>query len=71
VALKQGFGRLIRHRDDVGIVAILDSRLLTRPYGKRFIKSLPEARRTQDLDLVERWWSSRPANTPPADPAGD
>jgi ATP-dependent DNA helicase DinG len=41
---KQGFGRLIRTRQDKGLVCVLDSRLLTRPYGRLFIKSLPECR---------------------------
>jgi ATP-dependent DNA helicase DinG len=40
--LKQGFGRLIRARTDRGILAILDSRLRTRGYGKLFMKSLPD-----------------------------
>jgi len=40
--LKQGFGRLIRHRDDEGIVVILDNRLATKSYGRVFLDSLPE-----------------------------
>lgn len=57
IQLKQGFGRLIRSKEDLGIVAILDQRLLTKGYGNRFIESLPRARRTQDIDLVRRWWT--------------
>lgn len=41
--LRQGFGRLIRSRDDRGAVLILDNRIVTKNYGKRFLKSLPEA----------------------------
>lgn len=41
--LRQGFGRLIRSRDDHGAVLILDNRIATKNYGKRFLKSLPEA----------------------------
>lgn len=41
IMLRQGFGRLMRHRDDYGIVAILDPRLRTRSYGKTFFASLP------------------------------
>jgi ATP-dependent DNA helicase DinG len=41
--LRQGFGRLIRSRTDRGAVLILDSRIVTKNYGKRFLKSLPEA----------------------------
>ena len=40
--LKQGFGRLIRARTDRGILAILDSRLRTRGYGRLFLASLPD-----------------------------
>jgi len=56
VALKQGFGRLIRHRGDRGIVAILDPRLTTARYGRLFVESLPPARRVSDLDQLELLW---------------
>ena len=42
--LKQGFGRLIRTREDRGSVVILDPRMLTKPYGRIFLDSLPPAR---------------------------
>ncbi len=38
---KQGFGRLIRSKDDRGVVAVLDRRLLTKKYGQTFLESLP------------------------------
>jgi ATP-dependent DNA helicase DinG len=38
---RQGFGRLIRTQSDRGVVVILDRRVLTKPYGKFFIESLP------------------------------
>ena len=41
--LKQGFGRLIRTREDSGSVVILDPRMLTKPYGRVFLESLPPA----------------------------
>ena len=41
LALKQGLGRLIRSREDRGILAVLDSRLHTRPYGRTFLEGLP------------------------------
>jgi len=41
---KQGFGRLIRSRSDRGIVAVLDSRIATKAYGRTFIDSLPPCR---------------------------
>lgn len=40
--LKQGFGRLIRTRTDCGIVVILDKRIRTKPYGRRFLQALPK-----------------------------
>ena len=43
IALKQGLGRLIRSADDQGVLAILDSRILTKEYGKLFLQSLPPA----------------------------
>ncbi len=48
--LKQGFGRLIRTKTDVGGVVILDERILTARYGADFLASLPPARFTRDLD---------------------
>jgi ATP-dependent DNA helicase DinG len=42
--LKQGFGRLIRSHEDRGTVVILDPRMLTKPYGRVFLDSLPPAR---------------------------
>ena len=44
IKLKQGFGRLIRHREDTGRVVILDPRILTKPYGRLFLESLPNCR---------------------------
>ena len=48
LALKQGFGRLIRDREDFGVVVICDPRLRTRSYGARFIAALPPARVAAD-----------------------
>ncbi len=57
LALKQGFGRLIRRRDDRGIVAVLDSRIVMRQYGRVFIDTLPTGLpRTSTLERVRRWW---------------
>ncbi len=42
VKFKQGFGRLIRHKNDRGCVVCLDSRILTKAYGRQFINSLPQ-----------------------------
>ncbi len=55
LALKQGFGRLIRRRDDRGIVAILDRRIHTHGYGRAFLSALPPCPRTDDFDVLESW----------------
>ncbi len=53
--LKQGFGRLIRTKKDRGIVAILDSRVMTKGYGRQFLKSLPDCTITPSLEEVKRF----------------
>jgi ATP-dependent DNA helicase DinG len=55
LALKQGFGRLIRSKSDRGILAILDNRIRRMHYGKIFLESLPEYTTTQDLAEVARF----------------
>jgi len=45
IKLRQGFGRLIRTQRDRGMVVILDPRVLSKPYGKTFLESLPDCRR--------------------------
>jgi ATP-dependent DNA helicase DinG len=45
IKLKPGFGRLIRGRDDRGILVLLDGRVITKRYGKKFLESLPPCRR--------------------------
>jgi ATP-dependent DNA helicase DinG len=49
IALKQGVGRLIRDVKDRGVMVICDNRLVTKPYGQVFLKSLPAMRRSRDL----------------------
>src|SRR5688500_1234379 len=56
LSLKQGLGRLLRHRQDRGILAVLDPRLRTLGYGRRFLGSLPPAPVTQDLDAIVRFF---------------
>jgi ATP-dependent DNA helicase DinG len=55
LALKQGFGRLIRSKSDRGILSILDNRIRRMQYGKIFLESLPEYTTTQDLAEVARF----------------
>ena len=52
LTLLQGLGRLIRHRRDRGVLAVLDPRLRTKGYGRRFIASLPPAPIVHDLGAV-------------------
>ena len=65
IALKQGFGRLIRRRDDRGIVAILDGRIVSRGYGRTFLDTLPVGLpRSSALEQVKRWWQQPAAPGP-------
>ncbi len=59
--LLQGLGRLIRHRTDRGVLAILDPRLHTRRYGARFLAALPPAPVVTDLDSIARFFGAAPA----------
>ena len=58
LALKQGFGRLIRTRTDRGVLALLDSRIQRMPYGRIFLESLPNYRTTQEMAEVARFLES-------------
>jgi ATP-dependent DNA helicase DinG len=58
IALKQGFGRLIRSVKDRGVLALLDNRLLKQRYGRTFIDSLPAYKKTKDLADVEHFFTS-------------
>jgi ATP-dependent DNA helicase DinG len=57
LALQQGLGRLIRHRRDRGVLAVLDPRIRTKGYGRRFLRSLPPAPVVYDFEAVERFFS--------------
>ncbi len=59
--LKQGLGRLLRTRDDRGVMAILDTRLYTKGYGKMVLEALPPARRTASIKDVDRFFNEEPA----------
>jgi ATP-dependent DNA helicase DinG len=64
IALKQGFGRLIRSLSDRGVLVLLDPRIQRQRYGKIFLDSLPPYRLTQSLEDVEAFFSA------PSSPAG-
>ncbi len=55
ISLKQGLGRLMRHKKDRGFLAILDSRIYRRRYGKIFLKSLPPARILHSLEALREF----------------
>ncbi|MBU8899652.1 ATP-dependent DNA helicase [Corallococcus sp. H22C18031201] len=57
LALRQGFGRLIRTQADRGIVAMLDRRIVTKGYGRVFLSSLPPAHRLDDVTELNRWFN--------------
>ncbi len=57
LTLQQGLGRLIRHRRDRGVLAVLDPRVQTKGYGRRFLASIPPAPAVYDLEAVERFFS--------------
>ncbi len=56
IALKQGIGRLLRDKNDYGVLMICDPRLKSRPYGKVFLDSLPHMEHTQVLSDVEKFF---------------
>jgi ATP-dependent DNA helicase DinG len=56
LALRQGFGRLIRTATDTGVVALGDVRVLKKRYGVRFLQSLPPVERAIRFEEVRRWW---------------
>jgi ATP-dependent DNA helicase DinG len=58
ITLKQGFGRLIRSLHDRGLLALLDNRILKKAYGRVFVESLPNYRRTTDLRQVEEFFGA-------------
>ncbi|HVO61488.1 MAG TPA: ATP-dependent DNA helicase [Terriglobales bacterium] len=58
ITLKQGFGRLIRSLHDRGLLCLLDNRILKKQYGRVFIESLPNYRKTTDLQQVEQFFGA-------------
>lgn len=58
IALKQGFGRLIRTKADRGVVALLDGRLSFKPYGAGIVRSLPPATLTNSIEAVKAFYGA-------------
>ena len=71
IRFKQGFGRLIRSSTDRGVVAVLDSRLLSKPYGKIFLKSIPECRVVYSLRELKEEYASLGIQEPAGSTPGD
>ena len=57
IALKQGFGRLIRSLSDRGVLMLLDPRIQRQRYGRIFLDSLPSYRITQSIEDVEAFFA--------------
>ena len=55
--LKQGLGRLLRTRDDRGVMALLDTRIHTKSYGRQVVAALPPARRAGDIADVRAFFA--------------
>ncbi len=56
LALKQGFGRLIRSKTDRGVLVLLDNRITKQRYGQVFFDSLPPYAFSTELEAVERFF---------------
>lgn len=56
LALKQGVGRLMRRKDDRGVLAVLDRRMVDKWYGRRFLEGLPPSPLTRDREAVRRFF---------------
>lgn len=64
IALKQGVGRLIRRHDDRGVLVLCDPRLVSKPYGRVFMASLPPLTRTKALADVQAFFDPSYAQEP-------
>ena len=56
LSLKQGAGRLIRDNDDTGVLMLCDPRLVSKPYGRIFLKSLPAMPRSRKIEDVQQFF---------------
>ena len=57
IALKQGFGRLIRSRSDRGVLVLLDNRITKQRYGQIFFDSLPDYGFSTRITDVEKFFN--------------
>jgi DNA polymerase-3 subunit epsilon/ATP-dependent DNA helicase DinG len=68
IRFRQGFGRLIRSKQDRGVIVILDRRLMSKSYGKQFLDALPDCTiqygSLQSLpEIAQKWVEPRSSNT--------
>ena len=70
ITLRQGLGRLIRSGQDRGALCILDSRLLSKGYGRAFLQSLPPCPVTGALEDLRRFFASEPYDEPRPEETG-
>jgi ATP-dependent DNA helicase DinG len=59
---KQGMGRLIRHKDDVGVFVLLDNRLKTKSYGNKFLGSLPKMLSGSNYKVIPKFFGAHGIN---------
>ena len=64
IALKQGAGRLIRDEHDHGVLMLCDPRVLSKSYGKVFLRSLPPLPVTREHAEVEAFFARLAQQTP-------
>ena len=65
LTLLQGLGRLIRHRQDRGVLSILDPRILTKGYGRRFLASLPPTPIVREIARLDQFLARKRVYTGP------
>ena len=71
IALKQGVGRLIRSDGDRGVLVLCDPRLVSKPYGRSFLSSLPPFPRTREVEDVRRFFGAQSPRDDDASPDED
>lgn len=55
ITFRQGFGRLIRSKTDTGVIVMFDKRIIEKPYGKQFMRSLPDVQFSREWDHVREF----------------
>jgi hypothetical protein len=69
IEFKQGFGRLIRSTTDRGVVVCCDTRLITKGYGKQFLKAMPKGmQKIRNLEAIREWLDGSQAAEEAVDP---